>query len=86
MGVLRKLFRATPTHSRRRVQPVSLGDQVGHVIHDGLRWRGLRLNAYVGPKNRVLMICTEERNMTMANGKNSLRATTPSRWACLCCI
>lgn len=24
---------------------------------------------YAGPKNRVLMICTEERNMTMANGK-----------------
>ncbi|MDG1416482.1 MAG: DJ-1/PfpI family protein [Maricaulis sp.] len=30
---------------------------------------GAYAEPYVGAKNRVLMICTEERNMTMANGK-----------------
>ena len=36
-------------------------------------------NAYRGNDLKILMICTEERNMTMANGKNFPQATTRSR-------
>ena len=69
MSILRKLFRATPIPTTDGAfSPSPLAIKLGTSTttdYDG----GAYAKPYVGPKNRVLMICTEERNMTMANGK-----------------
>ena len=69
MSVLRKLFRATPIPTTDGAfSPSPLAIKLGTSTttdYDG----GAYAKPYVGLKNRVLMICTEERNMTMANGK-----------------
>jgi molecular chaperone Hsp31 and glyoxalase 3 len=69
MSILRKLLRAAPTPTADGAfSPSPLAIKLGTsstTDYDG----GAYAKPYVGPKNRVLMICTEERNMTMANGK-----------------
>ena len=69
MGILRKLFRAQPTLTADGAfSPSPLAIKLGTsstTDYDG----GVYAKHYAGTKNRVLMICTEERNMTMANGK-----------------
>lgn len=69
MSILRKLFRATPTATTDGAySPSPLAIKLGTsptTDYDG----GAYAKRYVGTKNRVLMICTEQRNMTMANGK-----------------
>ncbi|MCK0143243.1 DJ-1/PfpI family protein [Aliiroseovarius sp. F20344] len=69
MGILRKLFRATPIPTiDGAFSPSPLAIKLGTsptTDYDG----GFYATPYTGSKNRVLMICTEVRNMTMANGK-----------------
>jgi molecular chaperone Hsp31 and glyoxalase 3 len=69
MSILRKLFRASPTPTTDGAfSPSPLAIKLGTsstTDYDG----GVYANPYKGEKSRVLMICTEERNMTMANGK-----------------
>ncbi|MDA7424877.1 glyoxalase III HchA [Thalassococcus lentus] len=69
MGILRTLFRASPTPtSDGAFSPSPLAIKLGTSAttdYDG----GAYTRPYTGSQNRVLMICTEERNMTMANGK-----------------
>lgn len=69
MGLLRKLFRASPTPTADGAfSPSPLAIKLGTsstTDYDG----GDYPKPYAGHKNRVLMICTEERNMIMANGK-----------------
>ena len=69
MGLLRKLFRASPTPTADGAfSPSPLAIKLGTsstTDYDG----GAYAKPYAGRKNRVLMICTEERNMIMANGK-----------------
>ena len=69
MGILRKLFRASPTPTADGAfSPSPLAIKLGTsstTDYDG----GAYARRYEGTKNRVLMVCTEERNMTMANGK-----------------
>ena len=69
MSILRKLFRATPIPTTDGAfSPSPLAIKLGTSTttdYDG----GAYAKPYAGLKNRVLMICTEERNMTMANGK-----------------
>lgn len=69
MGLLRKLFRATPTPTADGAfSPSPLALKLGTsptTDYDG----GVYPTLYTGSNNRILMICTEERNMTMANGK-----------------
>ena len=69
MGILRKLFRASPIPTPDGAfSPSPLAIKLGTsstTDYDG----GAYAKPYAGTKNRVLMICTEERNMTMANGK-----------------
>lgn len=69
MGILRKLFRAQPTPTADGAfSPSPLAIKLGTsstTDYDG----GVYAKQYEGTKNRVLMVCTEERNMTMANGK-----------------
>ena len=69
MNILRKLFRANPTPtSDGAFSPSPLAIKLGTsstTDYDG----GAYANPYKGEKSRVLMICTEERNMVMANGK-----------------
>ena len=69
MSILRKLFRATPQPTiDGAFSPSPLAIKLGtspKTDYDGDAYA----NPYKGEKSRVLMICTEERNMTMANGK-----------------
>ncbi|WP_246030339.1 hypothetical protein [Litoreibacter halocynthiae] len=69
MGILRKLFRATPTPTTDGAfSPSPLAIKLGTsptTDYDG----GAYAEPYTGDRNRVLMICTEERDMMMANGK-----------------
>ena len=69
MKFLSKLFRATPTPtSDGAFCPSPLAIKLGtssKTDYDG----GAYANPNIGGKSRVLMICTEKRNMTMANGK-----------------
>lgn len=69
MSFLRKLFGAAPTEVSDNIySPSKLALKLGTSAttdYDG----GAYPKSYTGPNNRVLMICTEERNMTMANGK-----------------
>ena len=69
MGILRKLFRASPIPTPDGAfSPSPLAIKLGTsstTDYDG----GAYAKPYAGTKNRVLMVCTEERNMTMANGK-----------------
>ena len=69
MSLLRKLFRATPTPtSDGAFSPSPLAIKLGTsstTDYDG----GAYATQYSGDKPRILMICTEQRNMTMANGK-----------------
>ena len=69
MRILRKLFRVTPTPTADGAfSPSPLALKLGTsptTDYDG----GVYPTLYTGSNNRILMICTEERNMTMANGK-----------------
>lgn len=69
MSILRKLFRAQPTPTADGAfSPSPLAIKLGTsstTDYDG----GAYPKRYEGTKNRVLMVCTEDRNMTMANGK-----------------
>lgn len=69
LNFLRKLFKATPTPTADGAfSPSPLAIKLGTsstTDYDG----GAYSDPYKGEKKRVLMICTEERNMTMANGK-----------------
>ncbi len=69
MGLLRKLFRAQPTPTADGAfSPSPLAIKMGTsptTDYDG----GAYATRYAGKKNRVLMVCTEQRNMPMANGK-----------------
>ena len=69
MGILRKLFGAKPKPTADGAfSPSPLGIKLGTSTttdYDG----GAYAKPYEGSRNRVLMICTEERYMTMANGK-----------------
>jgi len=69
MNLLRKLFKATPKPTADGAfSPSPLAIKLGTsstTDYDG----GAYADPYSGEKNRVLMVCTEERNMTMANGK-----------------
>jgi molecular chaperone Hsp31 and glyoxalase 3 len=69
MGILRKLFRASPTPAPNGAfSPSPLAIRLGTsstTDYDG----GAYATPYNGSKNRILMICTEERDMTMANGQ-----------------
>ncbi len=69
MSFLRNLFKAAPTPTGDGAfQPSPLALKLATASktdYDG----GAYDNPYRGGDKRVLMICTEERNMTMANGK-----------------
>ena len=69
MSILRNLFKAAPTPTEDGAfQPSPLALKLATASktdYDG----GAYANPYRGGDKRVLMICTEERNMTMANGK-----------------
>lgn len=69
MSILRNLFKAAPTPTEGGAfQPSPLALKLATASktdYDG----GAYANPYRGGDKRVLMICTEERNMTMANGK-----------------
>lgn len=69
MNFLRSLFRAAPTPTADGAfQPSPLALKLATsptTDYDG----GAYANPYTGGDKRVLMVCTEERNMTMANGK-----------------
>jgi molecular chaperone Hsp31 and glyoxalase 3 len=69
MGFLRKLLRAQPQPTADGAfSPSPLAIKLGTsstTDYDG----GAYAKRYEGTRNRVLMVCTEERNMTMANGK-----------------
>ncbi|OJI95738.1 molecular chaperone Hsp31 and glyoxalase 3 [Planktotalea frisia] len=69
MGLLRKILRTQPTPTADGAfSPSALAIKLGTsstTDYDG----GAYPSRYTGSKNRVLMICTEQRNMTMANGK-----------------
>ena len=69
MSILRKLFRAAPQPTPDGAfSPSPLAIKLGTsstTDYDG----GAYANRYKGDNKRVLMVCTEERNMTMANGK-----------------
>ena len=69
MSLLRKLFKAAPTPTSDGAfspSPLALKLATSSTTdYDG----GVYDNPYTGGKLRVLMVCTEERNMVMANGK-----------------
>jgi len=69
MNILRKLFGAAPTPTSDGAfgpSPLALKLATSSTTdYDG----GAYPNPYEGEKRRVLMVCTEERNMVMANGK-----------------
>ena len=69
MGILRKLFRAQPRPTADGAfSPSPLAIKLGTsstTDYDG----GVYAKRYEGARSRVLMVCTEERNMMMANGK-----------------
>ena len=69
MSILRNLFKAAPTPTEDGAfQPSPLALKfatASKTDYDG----GAYANPYRRGDKRVLMICTEERNMTMANGK-----------------
>ena len=69
MKLLRNLFGANPIPTDDGAfSPSKLALKLGTsstTDYDG----GVYTNPYKGGKLRVLMVCTEERNMTMANGK-----------------
>lgn len=69
MSILRKLLGAAPTPTEDGAfgpSPLALKLATSSTTdYDG----GAYPQPYEGKKNRVLMVCTEERNMMMANGK-----------------
>ncbi|MGR3815177.1 MAG: glyoxalase III HchA [Cognatishimia activa] len=69
MSFLRNLFKAAPTPTEDGAfQPSPFALKLATASktdYDG----GAYANSYRGGDKRVLMVCTEERNMTMANGK-----------------
>ena len=69
MSLIRKLFKTQPKPTADGAfSPSPLAIKLGTSAttdYDG----GAYSKPYTGDKNRILMICTEERNMTMANGK-----------------
>lgn len=77
MSFLRKLFGAAPTPTDDGAfSPSPLAIRLGttpKTDFDG----GAYANPYKGTKSRVLMICTEERNLTMANGKKFSTGNNP---------
>jgi len=81
MNILRKVFKAMPTPTADGAfSPSPLAIKLGTsstTDFDG----GVYGKPYTGPKNRVLMICTEQRNMTMANGKKFSTGNHPVEMA-----
>jgi molecular chaperone Hsp31 and glyoxalase 3 len=69
MSFIKNLFKAAPTPTEDGAfQPSPLALKLAtspKTDYDG----GAYANPYTGGDKRVLMVCTEERNMTMANGK-----------------
>jgi molecular chaperone Hsp31 and glyoxalase 3 len=69
MNILRKMLGAAPTPTDDGAfnpSPLALKLATSSTTdYDG----GLYENQYSGEKSRILMVCTEERNMPMANGK-----------------
>lgn len=69
MSFLKKLFRAAPTPAAENAfQPSPLALKLAtspKTNYDG----GAYTRPYAGGDKRVLMVCTEERHMTMANGQ-----------------
>lgn len=69
MSLLKKLFRAAPTPiAENAFQPSPLALKLAtspKTDYDG----GAYTQPYTGGDKRVLMVCTEERHMTMANGQ-----------------
>tara|TARA_R110001599_G_C12267036_1_gene660941 strand:- start:2848 stop:3714 length:867 start_codon:yes stop_codon:yes gene_type:complete len=69
MNILRKLFGAAPKPTDDGAfspSPLALKLATSSTTdYDG----GVYPNPYKGEKRRILMVCTEERNMVMANGK-----------------
>jgi molecular chaperone Hsp31 and glyoxalase 3 len=81
MSILRKLFRAEPIPTNDGAfgpSPLALKLATSSTTdYDG----GAYPNQYKGNKPRVLMICTEERNMIMANGKKFSTGNHPVEMA-----
>ena len=81
MSILRKLFRAAPTPTDDGAfgpSPLALKLATSSTTdYDG----GAYPNPYEGGKRRVLMVCTEERNMVMANGKKFSTGNHPVEMA-----
>lgn len=81
MNILRKLFRAAPTPTDDGAfgpSPLALKLATSSTTdYDG----GAYPNRYEGEKRRVLMVCTEERNMLMANGKKFSTGNHPVEMA-----
>ncbi|NOC46095.1 glyoxalase III HchA [Ruegeria sp. HKCCD7559] len=69
MSFLRNLFKAAPTPTEDGAfHPSPLALKLATASKTDY-YGGAYANPYRGGDKRVLMICTEERNMTMANGK-----------------
>ncbi|MFT6409153.1 MAG: molecular chaperone Hsp31 and glyoxalase 3 [Arenicella sp.] len=81
MSILRKLFRASPTPTPDGAfgpSPLALKLATSSTTdYDG----GAYPNPYKGEKRRILMVCTEERNMVMANGKQFSTGNHPVEMA-----
>jgi molecular chaperone Hsp31 and glyoxalase 3 len=81
MSILRKLFGAAPTPTDDGAfgpSPLALKLATSSTTdYDG----GAYPNPYEGEKRRVLMVCTEERNMLMANGKKFSTGNHPVEMA-----
>ena len=81
MSILRKLFRAAPTPNDDgafKPSPMALKLATSATTdYDG----GAYEKPYEGEKRRILMVCTEERNMVMANGKKFSTGNHPVEMA-----
>ena len=81
MSILRKLFRAAPTPTDDGAfgpSPLALKLATSSTTnYDG----GAYPKPVQGDKRRVLMVCTEERNMVMANGKKFSTGNHPVEMA-----
>lgn len=68
MSLLRKLFKAAPTLTRGGAyspSPLALKLATSATTdYDGGKYE----TSFTGDKNRILMVCTQERDMVMANG------------------
>ena len=81
MSILRRLFKAAPTpNDDGAFEPSPLALKLATSAttdYDG----GAYAKPYAGEKRRILMVCTEERNMVMANGKKFSTGNHPVEMA-----